>query len=90
MCNKYAVQIYFKGQSTIKDTLVASKEKDTIQQKLRSYAGLGEVGWTLMRSTLGSHLGPLLKGIRNILRHLHQYMNTSPTHASTQHWKTSA
>ena len=33
ICNKFGIQTYFKGSRTLKDTLVAPKDKDTIKQK---------------------------------------------------------
>ena len=45
---------------------MAPKDKDTIQQKVGSYTGLDLVGWTVMKSTLGNHLGLLANGKRNI------------------------
>ena len=33
ICNKHGMQVYFKGGNTIKNVLVAPKDKDTITQK---------------------------------------------------------
>ena len=67
-CKKYGVQVNFKGGLTIKNLLMAPKDKDHILKKVESYTDIVVIGWSVMRSTLGNQQEPLLKGSRNIKR----------------------
>ena len=67
-CKKFGVQVHFKGGITIRNLLMASKDKDHILKKLESYINTLVIGWSVMNSTLGNQQGPLLKGSRNIKR----------------------
>ena len=59
------IQVYSKGSSTIKNLMVAPKDKDTSTHK----SGLiyRYTGWSVMKSIMGSLQGPLGKDFRNIL-----------------------
>ena len=61
-------QVHFKGGLTIKNLLVAPKDKDNILKKVESYIDIAVIGWSVMRSILGNQQEPLLKGSRNIKR----------------------
>ena len=65
-CNKFGVQVHFKGGLTIKDLLMAPKDKDHILKKVGSYTNTLVIRWSVMRSTLGNQQGYLLKGSKNI------------------------
>ena len=67
-CKKYEVQVHFKGGLTIKNLLMAPKDKDYILKKVESYTDIVVIGWSAMRSTLGNWQELLLKGSRNIKR----------------------
>ena len=67
-CKKYGVQVHFKGGLTIKNLLMAPKDKDHILKKVESYTDIVVIGWSAMRNTLGNPQELLLKGSRNIKR----------------------
>ena len=68
-CRKFGVQVHFKGGLTIKNLLMAPKDKDHILKKVvESYIDIAVIGWSVMRSTLGNQQELLLKGSRNIKR----------------------
>ena len=48
------VQVHFKGGLTIKNLLMAPKDKDHILKKVESYTDIVVIGWSVMRSTLGN------------------------------------
>ena len=73
-CNKFVVQVHFKGGLTIKDLLMAPKDKDHILKKVGSYTNTLVIRWSVMRSTLGNQQGYLLKGSKNIKRLPPPYM----------------
>ena len=49
-CNKYGVQVYFKGGVTIKNLLVAPKDQDPMLKKVGSSTDINVIGWTVMKS----------------------------------------
>ena len=65
---KFGVQMHFNGGLTIKNLLMAPKDKDYILKKVDSYTDIVVIGWSVMRSILGNQQGLLLKGSRNIKR----------------------
>ena len=67
-CNKFGVEVHFKGGITIKGLLMAPKDKDHILKKVESFINTLVIRWSVMRSTLGNQQGYLLKGSRNIKR----------------------
>ena len=67
-CKTYGLQVHFKGGLTIKNLLMAPKDKDHILKKVKSYTDIVVIGWSVMRSTLGNQQETLLKGSRNIKR----------------------
>ena len=73
-CKKFGVQVHFKGGLTIRNLLMASKDKDHILKKVESYINTLVIGWSAMNSMLGNQQGPLLKGSRNIKRLSPLYM----------------
>ena len=74
-CSEYAVQVYFKGGNTIKNLLMAPKDQDAIQKKVGSFIDTTVTGWSVMKNTLVSPLGPLVRGSKNISRHPPLFMN---------------
>ena len=68
-CSKHGVQVYFKGGNTIKNLLVAPKDQDTIQKKVKSYIDTKVTGWNVMRNRLESPQEHLERGSKNISRH---------------------
>ena len=44
-CKKYGVQVHLKGGLTIKNLLMAPKDKDHIQKKVESYTDIDVIGW---------------------------------------------
>ena len=65
-CQKYGLQVHFKGGLTIKNPLMAPKDKDHILKKVESYIDIDVIGWNVMRSTLVNQQEHLLIGSRNI------------------------
>ena len=65
-CKKYGVQVHFKGALTIRNLLMAPKDKDHILKKVESYTDIDVIGWSVMRSTLGNQQEHLLRGSKNI------------------------
>ena len=49
---KYGVQVHFKGGLTIRNLLMAPKDKDHILKKVESYIDIDVIGWSVMRSAL--------------------------------------
>ena len=66
LSEKCGVQVHFKGGITIKNLLMAPKDKDHILKKVESYTNIDVIGWSVMRSTLGNQQEHLLKGSSNI------------------------
>ena len=50
-CKKYGVQVHFKGGLTIKNLLMAPKDKDHILKKVESYTDTNVIRWGVMMST---------------------------------------
>ena len=73
-CGKHRVQVYFKGDMTIKSLFVAPKDKDPILKKVESYKDINVTGWSVMRGTLESLQEHLERGSRNTKRLHLQYM----------------
>ena len=68
------MQVYFKGGNTIKNLLVAPKDQDPIQERVKSYIDTSVTGWNVMRNILENPKEHLERGSKNIKRHLPQYM----------------
>ena len=49
-CQKYGVQVYFKGGNTIKSLLMAPKDKDPLIFRVESSIGTNVTGWSAMRN----------------------------------------
>ena len=78
-CRKYGVQVHFKGGLTIKNLLMAPKDKEEVQ----SDTDINVIGWSVMKNTLESQQEHLLRGSRNIRRLLPQYMTTTTHNYNT-------
>ena len=63
---KYGIEVHLKGGPTIKNLLMAPKDKDPILKKLESYTDTNVTGWSVMKNTLGSQQEILQRGLRNI------------------------
>ena len=50
LSKKHGIQVYFRGGKTIKDLLVAPKDKTHITKRVASYTGTSVTGWNVMRS----------------------------------------
>ena len=48
---------------------MAPKDQDAIKKKVGSFIDTNVTGWSVMRNTLVSPLGPLVRGSKNISRH---------------------
>ena len=64
-CKKYGVQVHFRGGLTIRNLIMAPKDKDHILKKVGSYTDIDVIGWIVMRSTLGNQQEHLLIGSKN-------------------------
>ena len=73
-CKKYGVQMHFKGGLTIKNLLMAPKDKDHILKKVESYTDINVIRWNVMMSTLVNQQEHLLRGSRNTKQLPPQYM----------------
>ena len=73
-CRKHGVQVYFKGGNTIKNLLMAPKDKDAIQKKVESFLDTSVTGWNVMRNTLENPQEHLERGSKNTSRHPPLYM----------------
>ena len=62
MMKKYGVEVHFKGGLTIKNLLMAPKDKDHILKKSGVIYRYSCDRWSVMRSTLGNQQELLLKG----------------------------
>ena len=69
VCNKHGVQVCFKGGNTIKNLLVAPKDQDPIQKKVKSSIDTSVTGWNVMRNILENPQEHLERGSKNIRRH---------------------
>ena len=69
---KYGVQVHFKGGLTIRNLLIAPKDKDHILKKVELYIDV--IRWSVMKSTLVNQQEHLLRGSKNIKRLPPQYM----------------
>ena len=49
-CKKYGIEVHLKGGHTIKDLLMAPKDKDPILKKGGSYTDTNVTGWIVMRN----------------------------------------
>ena len=74
ICKKYGIEVHLKGGHTIKDLLMAPKDKDPLLKKVGSHIDISVTGWIVMRSILESQQGILKRGTRNILRPHPPYM----------------
>ena len=74
ICRKYGIDVHLKGGHTIKDHLMAPKDKNPLLKKSGAYIGTNVTGWIVRMSTLGSQQGILKKGTRNISRPHPPYM----------------
>ena len=50
-CKKYGIQVHFKSSKSIKDELVAPKDKDHLTKKRALSIDINVIGWNVMRST---------------------------------------
>ena len=64
--SKYGMKVYSKGCTTIKDLLMAPKDKDLYRRKLESSTDTNVTGWSVKKSTLKSPQKLLEKGSKNI------------------------
>ena len=53
-CKKYGIEVHLKGGHTIKDLLMAPKDKDPILKKVEPYININVTGWIVMRNILES------------------------------------
>ena len=53
-CNKYGVQVHFRGCVTIKSLLMAPKYQDPMLKKVGSSRDIDVIGWTVMKNILES------------------------------------
>ena len=74
ICKKYGIEEHLKRGHTIKDLLMAPKDKDPLLKKVGSYIDISVTGWIVMRSILESQQEILKRGTRNILRLHPPYM----------------
>ena len=49
-CKKYWIEVHLKGGHTIKDLLMAPKDKDPILKKVEFYIDINVTGWIVMRN----------------------------------------
>ena len=49
-CNKYGVQVYFKGGYTIRSLLMAPKDKDPMLKKVQSSTDINVTGWSVTKN----------------------------------------
>ena len=66
ICGRYGIQIHCKGNSTIKNLLVSSKDKDPMVKKVRPCIGFSVVTLHVMMNTQGKPPGPLEKESKSI------------------------
>ena len=64
-CKKYGIEVHLKGGHTIKDLLMAPKDKDPILKKVESYIDTNVTGWIVMMNILESQQEILKRGLRN-------------------------
>ena len=76
ICKKYGIEVHLKGGHTIKDLLMAPKDKDPILKKVGSYIDISVTGWIVMMSILESQQEILKRGTRNISRPHPPFMTT--------------
>ena len=50
-CKKYGTQVHFKSGKSIKDELVAPKDKDHLTKRVALSIDINVIGWNVMRST---------------------------------------
>ena len=82
-CNKYGVEVYFKGGNTIRSLLMAPKDKDPMLEKEWSHLQITSVtGWSVMKNILGNPPEHFKRGSRNIKRSHPPYLTTTPDHWS--------
>ena len=48
-CKKYGIEVHLKGGHTIKDLLMAPKDRDPILKKVESYIDINVTGWIVMK-----------------------------------------
>ena len=63
-CMKYGVQVHYKGGLTIKNLLMAPKDKDHILKRVESYTDINVIRWSVMRNILVNQQEHLLKEFR--------------------------
>ena len=91
-CSKHGVYVQFKGGITIKNLLVASKEKYPIFKKHESYTDINVTGWSVMKNILVNHQEHVERGSKNIKRPLPQYLTiitslvTTPVQIISAQW----
>ena len=78
ICKNYGIEVHLKGGHTIKDLLMAPKDKHPLLKKVGSYIDISVTGWIVMMSILGSQLEILERGTRNISRSHPPYMTILP------------
>ena len=84
-CNKFGVQAFFKGGQTIRNLLMASKDKDPITNKSGVIYRFNMVAVNMgaKKNTLVNLLEILQKGSRNIRRPLPLYLTTVTSQVTT-------
>ena len=65
-CRKYGIQVHCKGGHTIKNLLMAPKDKDHILNKMGSSTVTSVTGLNGMKNTMGSQQEPWQRGLKNI------------------------
>ena len=65
-CKKYRVQVHFKGGQTIKDLLMAPKDKDSVTNKVESYTDTNAMKMGVRKNILENLQEPLQRGSKNI------------------------
>ena len=73
-CNKYGVQVHFKGGKTIKNLLMAQRTKILFSRKVESYTDTNVIVRGVKRNTLKNLQEHLQKGSKNTRRLLPQYL----------------
>ena len=51
ICKKYGIQVHFKSGKSIKDELVAPKDKDHLTKRAALSTDINVIGWNVMRSS---------------------------------------
>ena len=72
ICRKYGIQMHFKGNKTIKEMLVKTKDKDPLDKRS------GAIYWYQcgkLTCNEERHLGPLEEDIKSTLKNPHPFMD---------------